>query len=241
MKQRYWCGYCQMAFASLAFAWALSSCGEPQEDPQVVPSQSRDATFATVDGADKTDLTAADALAEQEPDRYSLDLASYRDVAGSDATGLWAPHQTVVVFPLDLRQPRKSILLPAPGDIQKVPTKAPCMNSPEDYLLRHLDDALAKAAVPQLDTARVEQVKLTMPYRMRNGTLLGSTGPICYGYRTTDNQWHWKLSPIVPEAIDKWAINTGTFTVGADRVDAFAILFHSTMRLREIELFVTRQ
>lgn len=38
-----------------------------------------------------------------------------------------------------------------------------------------------------------------MPYRMYNGTLIGSNGPFCYGYRTTDSQWHWKLRPIVPQ------------------------------------------
>lgn len=93
----------------MALSWALSSCGEPQGDPKAIPSESPDAAaMASSDVAAQTDL-APDATPAEPGDRYKLDLASYQDVAGSNATGLWAPHQTVVVFPLDLRQPTKSI------------------------------------------------------------------------------------------------------------------------------------
>ena len=238
MKQRNWCGCCQAAFSSFVCSLTLLSCADPKEKPQVMASELSDAA-AIPDSATPKDL-ATDTAPEALVDRYKLDLSSYQDVVDSGGTGLWAPHQTVVVFPLDLRKPTKSILSPAPADIQKVGTKAPCTPSPDTALLRHLDDSMASAAVPHLDTGRVEQVKLTMPYRMYYGTLMGSNGPICYGYRTTGNQWHWKLGPIVPEANDKWAINIGSITVGADRVDAFAILFHTSMGVRDIEVFVTR-
>ena len=205
----------------------IAACSGPRED-EAAPPDARQAADALPDGG-------ADMASLPRQEWFVLDLSSYHD---GDRTPLIASHQTAVVFPMDLSEPRRVVTEPSASQLLEIQTKTPCGVSPEDNLVAALERQVIGANVRQGDATHLQRLHIYMPYAtVPDDGFRRGPGRVCFGFHA-HGKWVWRMAFVEPTRNDEAKMGVAHIDVQAGGVDQIAVLFHETSHVGMIGMEV---